>query len=115
MAADGEGNVEVLNDTGFLPLFRRHAARGISLSMRRTDDRCRSLPAEAKFLKAHDGFQRALANIVDMPDRTADLLFSFLRQNDGKLSQRGRDKEFEKLREDEVAKIKSAYADAFAD
>jgi hypothetical protein len=50
-----------------------------------------------------------------MPDRTADLLFSFLRQNNGVLSQRGRDKEFAKLREDEIAQIESAYAAAFAD
>jgi hypothetical protein len=31
------------------------------------------------------------------------------------LSKRGRDKEFEKLRADEIAQIESAYAAAFAD
>jgi Fic/DOC family len=110
-----ENNVEVLNDTGdFYRFFDATPhAEFLYQCVERTIDV--DLPAEAKFLKAHDGFQRALANIVDMPDRTADLLFSFLRQNDGVLSQRGRDKEFAKLREDEIAQIESAYAAAFAD
>jgi hypothetical protein len=110
-----ENNVEVLNDTGdFYRFFDATPhAEFLYQCVERTIDV--DLPAEAKFLKAHDGFQRALANIVDMPDRTADLLFSFLRQNNGVLSQRGRDKEFAKLREDEIAQIESAYAAAFAD
>jgi hypothetical protein len=108
-------NVEVLNDTeDFYRFFDATPhAEFLYQCVERTIDV--DLPAEAKFLKAHDGFQRALANIVDMPDRTADLLFSFLRQNNGVLSQRGRDKEFAKLREDEIAQIESAYAAAFAD
>jgi hypothetical protein len=108
-------NVEVLNDTeDFYRFFDATPhAEFLYQCVERTIDI--DLPAEAKFLKAHDGFQRALANIVDMPDRTADLLFSFLRQNSGVLSQRGRDKEFAKLREDEIAQIESAYAAAFAD
>ncbi len=110
-----ENNVEVLNDTGdFYRFFDATPhAEFLFQCVEQTIDV--DLPAEAKYLKAYDDFQRALANIVDMPDRTADLLFSFLRQNDGKLSKRGRDKEFEKLREDEIAQIESAYAAAFAD
>ena len=110
-----ENNVEVLNDTeDFYRFFDATPhAEFLYQCVERTIDI--DLPAEAKFLKAHDGCQRALANIVDRPDRTADLLFSFLRQNNGVLSQRGRDKEFAKLREDEIAQIESAYAAAFAD
>jgi hypothetical protein len=110
-----EGNVQVLNDTAdFYRFFDATPhAEFLYQCVERTIDV--DLPAEAKYLKAYDGFQRALANIVDMPDRTADLLFSFLRQNNGMLSKRGRDKEFEKLREDEIAQIESAYAAAFAD
>jgi hypothetical protein len=110
-----EGNVQVLNDTAdFYRFFDATPhAEFLYQCVERTIDV--DLPAEAKYLKAYDGFQRALANIVDIPDRTADLLFSFLRQNNGMLSKRGRDKEFEKLREDEIAQIESAYAAAFAD
>ena len=52
---------------------------------------------------------RAVA-FLDMPDRPVDLLFRFLRQNNGGLSQRARDKEFAKLRDPEVASIEEAYA-----
>ena len=71
------------------------------------------LPAETRFLKAYDVFRREVASIVDMPDRTADLLFRFLRQNNGALSKRGRENEFERLTDDEVARIESAYAERF--
>lgn len=55
-----------------------------------------------------------MANIVEMPERTADLLFRFLHQNNGTLSKRGREKEFAELTEAEVALIESAYAEAFS-
>jgi hypothetical protein len=72
------------------------------------------LPAETSFLKAHDIFRREVANIVDMPERTADLLFRFLHQNKGALSKRSREHEFAQLTDDEVAQIESKYAEAFA-
>jgi hypothetical protein len=49
-----------------------------------------------------------------MPERTADLLFRFLRQNNGALSKRGREGEFERLADDEVARIESVYAELFS-
>lgn len=48
-----------------------------------------------------------------MPDRTVDLLFRFLRQNDGTLSQRARSKEFEALCDDEVAAVERLYDETF--
>jgi len=38
----------------------------------------------------------------------------FLRQNDGKLAKRRREKEFAALTDDEVASIEEIYRDAFA-
>jgi hypothetical protein len=73
------------------------------------------LPTETHFLKAYDIFRRDLASVVDMPDRTADLLFRFLRQNNGALSKRGRENEFEQLTDSEIEHIESAYAEAFSD
>lgn len=49
-----------------------------------------------------------------MPDNTVDLLFRFLRQNDGTLSNRAREREFAELTEDEVARIEATYAEAFS-
>ena len=71
-------------------------------------------PAETRFLKAYDAFRREVAHIVDMPDRTADLLFRFLHQNNGTLSKRGREQEFAQLTSSEVSQIEAAYADSFA-
>jgi hypothetical protein len=48
-----------------------------------------------------------------MPDNTVDLLFRFLRQNDGRLSRRRRDNEFALLTDSETASAEQAYADAF--
>jgi hypothetical protein len=55
-----------------------------------------------------------VAEIVDMPDGTLDRLFRLLRQNKGLLSKRGREKEFAKLTEDEVAKIEASFRGTFA-
>jgi Fic family protein len=113
--ATDQGNVEVLNETAdFYRFFDATPhAEFLSQCVERTIDV--DLPTETRFLKAYDAFRREVAAIVDMPDRTSDLLFNFLRQNDGRLSKRGRENEFEKLRDEEIVQIESAYADAFAD
>lgn len=71
------------------------------------------LPAEARYLEAYDTFRRSVTEIVDMPDGTVDLLFRFLRQNRGVLSKRGREKEFAKLTDDEIAKVEASYRNVF--
>jgi len=48
----------------------------------------------AQFLLQYDEFSKRVGNIVDMPDRIVDLLFRFLRQNKGRLSNRAREGEF---------------------
>ena len=41
--------------------------------------------------------------LIDLPDRTIDLLFRFLRQNAGRLSRRAREGEFAQMADGEVA------------
>ena len=60
-----------------------------------------------------DRFREQIQNIVDMPDTTVDLLFRFLRQNDGRLSRRARGNEFAQLTDSETASAGQAYAEAF--
>jgi hypothetical protein len=48
-----------------------------------------------------------------MPDRTVDLLFRFLHQNDGRLSKRARDREFAQLTDEEVSAAEAAYLASF--
>jgi hypothetical protein len=108
-----KGNVNVLNDTADYYRFfdaTPHAEFMYECVARTIDV---DLPAEAKYLEAHDAFKREVAEIVDMPDGIFDLLFRFLRQNKGALSKRGREKEFAKLTDDEVSKIEASYNGAF--
>jgi Fic/DOC family protein len=108
-----KGNVNVLNDTADYYRFfdATPHAEFLYECVARTIDV--DLPAEAKYLEAHDAFKREVAEIVDMPDGIFDLLFRFLRQNKGALSKRGREKEFAKLTDDEVSRIEASYNGAF--
>ena len=108
------GNVHVLNDTGdFYRYFDATPhAEFLFECVRKTIEH--DLPEEADFLRRHDAFRSKLALVVDMPDRLADLLFRFLNQNGGVLSQRARENEFAALTEGEAEKIQRIYADLFA-
>ena len=109
-----KGNVRVLNDTGDYYRFfdATPHAEFLYECVERTIEV--DLPAETSFLKGYDSFRRQVEDIVDMPDSTVDLLFRFLRQNDGTLSRRAREREFAELTEDEVARIEATYAKAFS-
>ena len=48
-----------------------------------------------------------------MPDRLAENLVMFIRQNNGTLSKKRREGEFKKLREEEVTLIEGIVNDAF--
>ena len=103
------GNVRVLNDTGdFYRFFDATAhAEFLSGCVRKTIDH--DLPHEVEFLQRYDAFRTGLNLIVDLPDRLSDLMYRFLSQNDGKLSRRGRRKEFAPLTDTEVDRIEALY------
>ncbi|NWG72393.1 MAG: Fic family protein [Parvularculaceae bacterium] len=108
------GNVRVLNDTGdFYRFFDATAhAEFLFECVQKTIEH--DLPEEAEFLRRYDAFRGKLSLVVDMPDRVSDLLFRFLNQNGGKLSQRAREKEFAALTEAEAETIQRLYAELFA-
>jgi hypothetical protein len=106
-------NVRVLNDTAdFYRFFDATPhAEFLYACVRRTIER--DLPDETKFLENFDRFRALVESIVDMPDRTLDNLFGFLRQNHGRLSDRARSKEFAALTDDETRRIERAYIELF--
>ena len=112
--ATENGNVRVLNDTGDYYRFFDATPQTEFLygCVRQTVER--DLPEEVAFLTRYDGFRSELNLVVDMPEKLSDLLFRFLRQNGGKLSHRGREREFAALTDHEVARIESIYRDTFA-
>jgi hypothetical protein len=106
-----EFNVRVLNDTGdFYRFFDAtpYADFFYSCSQKTIDE---DLPYETAFLRNYDAFRSHVEAIVDMPDRTIDLLFCFLQQNGGTLSRRARTNEFKTLTDDEAARIEHVFAE----
>ncbi len=108
-----ERNVEVLNDTADLYRYFdcTDAAEFLYACVRRTVES--DLPREIGYLRRHDEAIRRIMDAVEMPDRIAENLVMFIRQNKGTLSKRCRDGEFSKLRDDEVILIEQIVGDAF--
>lgn len=108
-----DGNVEVLNETAdFYRFFDATAhAEFLYHCVEQTVDH--DLPGEVAYLEAYDRFARGVQEIVDMPDRTVDLLHRFLRRGSGHLSSRGREKEFAALTDAETERIEHLYAGCF--
>ncbi|HEY7905556.1 MAG TPA: Fic family protein [Wenzhouxiangella sp.] len=106
-------NVQVLNDTGdFYRFFDATVhAEFLYECVQKTIEE--DLPQEADFLCRYDAFRTQVQSIIDMPERTLDLLFRFLQQNSGQFSKRAREKEFEALTDTEAAHIEALYQQAF--
>ena len=107
-------NVEVLNDTAdFYRYFDcTEAAEFLYACVRRTVDN--DLPREIDYLRRHDEATRRIMDAVEMPDRLAENLVMFIRQNAGKLPRKRREDEFKALTDDEVARLEQTVRDAFA-
>lgn len=107
------GNIRVLDDTGdFYRFFDAtpHAEFLYSCVQRTIEQ---DLPEETRLLKRYDQFCSSLKLVVDMPNRTMDLLFRFLNQNGGRFSKRARDKEFSELTDAEAEKVERLYEQCF--
>jgi hypothetical protein len=111
--ATPDGNVYVQDNTSdFYRFFDATPhAEFLYECVRRTVEE--DLPRETDFLRRYDRFRVVVETIVDMPDRTMDLLFRFLQQNGGSLSKRAREGEFALLTDAEVRSLEGAYADIF--
>jgi hypothetical protein len=109
-----ERNVEVLNDTA--DLYRYFDCTGVAeflyACVRRTVEQ--DLPREIDYLRRHDDATRRIMDIVEMPDRLAENLVIFIRQNNGILPRKRREGEFKQLRDEEVALLEGIVNDAFA-
>ena len=108
-----ERNVEVLGDTADLYRFFdcTEAAEFLYACVTRTVEQ--DLPREIDYLRRHDQAIHRIMDTVEMPDRMAENLVMFIRQNKGTLSKKRRAEEFGKLRDDEVASLELIVRDAF--
>lgn len=108
-----DGSVEVLNDTADFYRYFDATPQAEFLYDCVKKTALEDLPEETDYLRRYDAFKVRVEAIVEMPDRTIDLLFRMLRQNRGSLSNRAREKEFARLTPDEVQSVEQAYAEAF--
>ena len=108
-----ERNVEVLNDTADLYRYFdcTEAAEFLYACVARTVEQ--DLPQEIDFLRRNDEAMRRIMNTVEMPDRMAENLVMFIRQNKGTLGRKRRENEFAKLTDDEVASLEAIVREAF--
>jgi hypothetical protein len=106
-------NVEVLNDTADLYRYFdcTQAAEFLFACVQRTVDE--DLPREIDYLRRHDLARQRTMEAVEMPDRLAENLLMFIRQNNGVLSRNRREGEFRQLTDEEVERIERIVADAF--
>jgi hypothetical protein len=111
--APPDRKVEVLNAT--VDLYRyfdcTEAAEFLYACVRRTVEQ--DLPREIDYLRRHDEAIRRIMDAVEMPDRVAENLMMFIRQNKGSLSKRRREDEFKQLRDEEVSLLEGVVRDAF--
>ena len=108
-------NVEVLNDTADLYRYFDCTAEAEFLyaCVARTVEH--NLPEEIDYLRRHDEAQRRIMETVEMPDRLAQDLIMFIRQNDGKLPKKRREREFVALTDEEAAQIEAICEEVFGD
>jgi hypothetical protein len=71
------------------------------------------LPREIAYLRRHDEAIRRIMDVVEMPDRIAEDLVWYVRENKGTLAKKRRRSEFKKLRDDEVASIEGIVREVF--
>jgi len=106
-------NVEVVNDTADLYRYFdcTDAAEFLYACVQRTVEH--DLPKEIDYLDRHDEAIRLMMDTVEMPDRLAQNLVMFIRQNDGALGKKRRQNEFKALTDEEVGLLEGIVRDVF--
>ena len=109
-----ERNVEVLNETADLYRYFdcTEEAEFLYACVARTVEH--DLPREIDYLRRHDEATRRIMDTVEMPDRVAENLVLFIRQNSGSLSMKRRRGEFKQLRDGEVTLMEGIVNEVFA-
>ncbi|MFQ5534912.1 MAG: Fic family protein [Sphingomonadales bacterium] len=113
--ATKDHNVEVTNDTADLYRYfdGTRAAEFLYECVRRTVET--DLPREIAYLTANDQAETNIMEYVEMPNRLAQNLILFVRQNNGTIPKKRRAKEFADLTDEEVTTIERIINDAYED
>jgi hypothetical protein len=106
-------DLSLINDTADLYRYFdcTQAAEFLYACVQRTVEQ--DLPRVIDYLHRHDEAMARIREMIEMPNRLAQNLILFIRQNDGTLSKRKREKEFSALTDEEVRDLESIVQDAF--
>ena len=75
----------------------------------------KELPSEILFLQQYDSARKLMREVVDLPNRPADLFVRLCLQGNGVLSKGKRQlPEYSVLSDDEIAGLEAAVSEAFA-
>jgi Fic/DOC family len=107
------GNVEVRNDTA--DLYRYFDCTEAAEFLYRCVEEAivSDVPQELDYLRRHDLAMRQIMDTVEMPDRIAEDLIMFMRQNQWKLPKKRRQDEYAKLTDKEVEALETVVREAF--
>lgn len=112
---DDHGRMTVLNDTRNLYRYVDCTFIVEKLFSFVEDTIERELPAEILFLQQYDTARRLMRDVVDLPNRRADLFVRLCLQNNGSLSKAKRQlPEYAVLSNQEIAGLEAAVVEAFA-
>ncbi|MBI2968301.1 MAG: Fic family protein [Bacteroidetes bacterium] len=106
-------NVQILNETIDLYRYYDLTEQAEFLYECVEDTIKRIIPEELDYLEKYDRMNQFINNHLTLPDNKVDLLIKFLNQNEGKLSMKKRQKEFDELTDDETNNIEKAYSEIF--
>lgn len=106
-------NVEVMNETADLYRYFdcTEAAEFLYGCVQKSVEH--DLPNEIEYLRRFDEAMAGIRNMIDMPDRLAQNLILFIRQNNGVLSKKRRKGEFSQLTAPEVQRLEAMINKAF--
>jgi hypothetical protein len=112
---DSHGKMTVLNDTRDFYRYVDCTALTEMLFSFVEETIEKELPSEILFLQQYDTARRLMRDVVDLPNRHADLFVRLCLQNNGKLSKAKRElPDYAVLSDPEIAGLEAAVAEAFA-
>jgi len=106
-------NVEVMNDTMDYYRYFDGTKQAEFLYDCVKDTIENIIPSEVNFLMQYDAFKTYLEEEYEMPDKMVAMAVHFLAQNNGQLSKRAREKEFNKLTVNEIVNLENKYKEVF--
>lgn len=104
-------NVEVHNDTLDNFRFFDATAQAEFLAAAVVETIRETLPREIDYLRRYDQARERVEAFLQLPDARFDLMMGFLRQNEGRFSQRARRHEFAALTDAEADAVEAVFQD----